>query len=221
MTERIIAALELKGAKGRRTPAELGALPADKEGDTCNESFNYSSVVGMLSYLSGHTRPELGFSVHQCGRYSHNPRAIHEAALKRIGRYLINTKDKGIILTPTEDLKIDCFADADFAGLWSYEDPNDPVCVQSRTGYVIMFCGVPIIWKSKLQTEITLSTMEAEYVALSMAMKELLPLRELIIEICESVGLSRNEVTSIHSTVWEDNAGCAILANMELPCMTP
>ena len=91
--------------------------------------------------------------------------------------------------------------------------------------YLISFlapvCGVPIIWKSKLQTEITLSTMEAEYVALSMAMKELLPVRELIIEVCESVGLSRNDLTSIHSTVWEDNAGCAILANMELPRMTP
>ena len=221
LIERIITSLELNGAKGKKTPAEHGALPADKDGEACNESFNYSSIVGMMSYLSGHTRPELEFAVHQCGRYSHNPRAIHEAALKRIGRYLVNTRDKGIILTPTSDLKIDCFVDADFAGLWSYENPNDPVCVRSRTGYVIMFCGVPIIWKSKLQTEITLSTMEAEYVALSMAMKELLPVRELIIEVCESVGLSRNDLTSIHSTVWEDNAGCAILANMELPRMTP
>ena len=71
--------------------------------------------------------PELELSVHQCGQYAHNPQAIHEAALKRIGRYLANTKDKGIILTPTDDLKIDCFVDADFAGVWSYEDPNDPV----------------------------------------------------------------------------------------------
>ena len=60
-----------------------------------------------------------------------------------------------------------------------------------------------------------------EYVALSMAMKELLPLRELIIEVCKNVGLTRKEFTSIHSTVWEDNAGCIILDNLELPCMTP
>ena len=63
--------------------------------------------------------------------------------------------------------------------------------------------------------------MEAEYVALSMMMKELLPLRELIIEVCKNVGLTRKELTSIHNTVWEDNVGCFILANLELPCMTP
>ena len=73
------------------------------------------------------------------------------------------------------------------------------------------------MWKSKLQTETALSTMEAEYIALSMAMKELLSLKELIIEVCGKNGLQMEEVTDIHSTIWEDNAGCVILANMELP----
>ena len=54
-----------------------------------------------------------------------------------------------------------------------------------------------------------------------MAMKEFLPLRELITEVCGNVGLPKKELTSIHSTVWEDNARCVILANLELPCMTP
>ena len=45
-------------------------------------------------------------------------------------------------------------------------------------------------------------------------------MRELIIDVCKNVGLTRKELTSIHSTVWEDNAGCVILANLELPCMT-
>ena len=67
LIERIINTLELKGAKGRKNPAELGALPSHKDGNTCNESFNVASIVGMMSYLSGHTRPELEFSVHQCG----------------------------------------------------------------------------------------------------------------------------------------------------------
>ena len=63
--------------------------------------------------------------------------------------------------------------------------------------------------------------MEVEYVALLMAMKEFLPLRELIIEVRRNVGLTRKGFTSIHSTVWEDNTGCVILANMELPHVTP
>ena len=54
-----------------------------------------------------------------------------------------------------------------------------------------------------------------------MTMKELLPLHKLITEVCGNVGLPKKELTSIHSTVWEDNAGCVILANLELPRMTP
>ena len=57
-------------------------------------------------------------------------------ALKRIGRYLLKTVEKGIILKPTSDLTIDCYVDADFAGLWNQEDHNDDNCVKSRTGYV-------------------------------------------------------------------------------------
>ena len=117
LIERIISALELKNSNGKRTPAEFGTLPANKEGEQCNENFNYSSVVGMLSYLSKHTRPDIEFVVHQFGRYSHNPKAIHETALKRIGRYLAQTRDKGIILSPTEEFKIYCYVDANFAGL--------------------------------------------------------------------------------------------------------
>ena len=59
--------------------------------------------------------------------------------------------------------------------------------------------------------------MESEYVALSMAMKDLLPLQELVMEIPKNVGLLREKLTSIHSMVWEDNARCVTLANLVLP----
>jgi hypothetical protein len=70
----------------------------------------------------------------------------------------------GLILTPSDDFKIDCYPDANFAGLWQRNDKQDPYCVRSRTGYVTCFADCPILWKSKLQTEIALSTMEAVYV---------------------------------------------------------
>ena len=92
------------------------------------------------------------------------------------------------------------------------------MCLE-QNGLCDFFCGVPITWKNKIQTEITLSMMEAEYVASSIAMEELLPLREPIIKVCKNVGLTRKELTSIHSMVWAFNAACVILANLELPCM--
>ena len=85
LINRIITALGIDGGNRKCTPAEIGALSADKEGERCNKAFNHASAVGMLSYFNGHTRPELEFSVHQCGQYSHNPRAMHKKALKRIG----------------------------------------------------------------------------------------------------------------------------------------
>ncbi len=91
----------------------------------------------------------------------------NEDALKRMGWYLKEILDKGLILNPSNDLKINCYPDADFAGLWIRDDRNDPHCVWSRTGYVICLSDCPVLWISKLQTEIALSTMEAEYVALS------------------------------------------------------
>ena len=79
--------------------------------------------------------------------------------------------------------------DADFACLWSFEGDQDPVCMKSRTGYVLMLGGCPLTFKSKLQTEIVLSTLEAEYIALSQSMRELLPLRNLLQEVGKNLKL--------------------------------
>ena len=57
--------------------------------------------------------------------------------MKRIVRYLIGTKDKGLLFAPREDIVLEAYADADFAGLCNVEDSQDPTCVKSRTGYVI------------------------------------------------------------------------------------
>ena len=64
-------------------------------------------------------------------------------------------------------LSLDTYADADFAGLRGSEDPLAPESMKSRTGYVILFRSCPVYWKSKLQTLVAVSTIEAEYVALS------------------------------------------------------
>ena len=71
---------------------------------------------------------------------------------------------------------------ADFAGLWGQEDPLDPICVRSRTGFVITMANCPLVWVSKLQTEIALSTLHAEYVTLSQSLREFLPLKDFVKE---------------------------------------
>ena len=127
---RIIKALGIENASSKATPAETTALPADPDGPHTDGDFNYRSVIGILGYLTGNIQPELAFAHHQCARYSHAPRMIHEVALKRIGRYLLHTKEKMLVMKPTGDIKLECYVDADFAGLWGSEDPNSPNSVK-------------------------------------------------------------------------------------------
>jgi hypothetical protein len=159
-------------------------------------------------------------------RFTHNTRRSHEKALERIGLYLKLTQDKGLILRPTmceesSELPIDCYVDADFAGMWGYEDHNDPSCVKSRTGYVISIANCPVIWKSKLQSCIASSAMEAEYNILSMAMSDVLTLRNLAIEISKGVGMPGKTPTTFKTTVWEASNGDLKLAILDPGRTTP
>ena len=71
-----------------------------------------------------------------------------------------------------------------------------------------------------MQSEISLSTMEAEYIACSTAMRELLPIRELMTSLAGHLGIEIDEVSTV-SCVWEDNNGALTLANATYPSMTP
>ena len=46
-----------------------------------------------------------------------------------------------------------------------------------------MFAGCPIAWGSKLQTQIAFSTTKAEYITISIAMKEVIPVSNAIEEL--------------------------------------
>ncbi|KAL7482891.1 hypothetical protein ACHAW6_008542, partial [Cyclotella cf. meneghiniana] len=91
------------------TPAETSPLPKDDNGNPASGSFNYAAVVSMLLYLSGHSRPDIAFAVHQFARYTFKPTRQHELSLVRIGRYLKGTMDKGLIMSLSPDPRVDCY----------------------------------------------------------------------------------------------------------------
>jgi len=62
----------IEGANPKSTPAETEALPSDKTGSLTEPPFNYASVIVMLQYLQGHTRPDFSFAVSKCSRYIHH-----------------------------------------------------------------------------------------------------------------------------------------------------
>ena len=221
LIDRIISALGLEDANPKHTPASITPLSKDVDGEQAEGIFNYASVVGMLLYLQGNTRPDISFAVNQCARFSAKPRKKHEIALKHIGRYLKASRTQGLIMKNDPMTSLKCWCDADFAGLWKVEDQQETISAKSRTGYIFTLGSSPILWASKLQTEIALSIMEAEYIALSAAMREFIPLQRVLFQIADRLEITCIKASKIKSTIWEDNNGCLTLGNLEPPRMTP
>jgi hypothetical protein len=86
---------------------------------------------------------------------------------------------------------------------------------------VICLSNCPVVWVSKLQREIALSTMEAEYNALLVAMRSVLPFQALVHSVTKGIGMDNENLTSFKTTVWEDNAGAIQLATLEPGRITP
>ena len=155
---------------------------------------------------------------HQCARFNNYPHLSNERAVNRIGRYLLITRDKGMIYRPDITRDLECYVAADFSGGWKYDNHDSLESVLSRTGFVIMYAGCPITWGSKLQTEIALSTTESEYIALSSAMREVIPFLGIMKETSGLFGLLTRDPV-FRCTVWEDNESCSTVAKS--PKFTP
>eukprot|EP00963_Diacronema_lutheri_P010369 scaffold1036_cov253-Pavlova_lutheri.AAC.1 len=145
-------------------------------------------------------RPDLAHAVNMLARRMSRPRAVDLRAARRVLQYLRGTEQLGLLFKYDEDAEcatLRAFADADWA--------NDPVQRKSTTGYIVFFNGAPISWHSGLQSTISLSSCEAEYVALS--------------ECCREVDYLRSIIDFLHqpsespTEIFEDNQGTIDLVN--------
>ena len=175
--------------------------------------FNYRSVIGKLHYLVAGSRSEIAYAVHQCARFSQKPMMEHAKAVKRIGRYLKGTRNEGTILTPDATKSLEVFVDADFAGNWDPKQAGiDRSTARSRHGYYITYGGIPIAWKSTLQQEIALSSTESEVTGLSYALRDTIPIINLLDEMGKRGYQVSHQTTKVHCNVFEDNSGAVEIA---------
>ena len=123
-----------------------------------------------------------------------------------------------MIYRPDITRGLECYVDADFAGGCKDGNHDIPESVLSRTGFVITYSGCPITLGRKLQTEIALSTTESNYIALSSAMREVIPFLGLMKETSGLFGLLTRDPV-FRCTVWEDNETCITVAKS--PNFTP
>ena len=222
LIKKIIAATGMDRCNPKSNPVTQQALGSHPDSDQMTDPWNYRSLVGMLLYLSGNTRPDLQFAVSQVARFSHDPKQPHANAVKRIIQYLQSSKNDGCIFKKSTTIKLDLYVDADFAGLWGVEHPLNSISVKSRTGFLISLSSCYLLSKSGLQTSIAQSTGEAEYIALSQALRTLLPIRLTLEEILKMIEVSIEFPTSVQTQsqaihqfdteVHEDNNSALMLA---------
>ena len=115
---------------------------------------------------------------------------------------------------------MDCYGDGDFAGVLGNKNPQDPICDSSRTVFLVTFDNCPLLWVSKIQTEIALSTLHSDYVSLSHSVRALLPLKSLIKEVIDNLGIDCEYLKFVsRSTVHEENNRAIFVETS--PRMTP
>lgn len=178
----------LQKPKQEATPAEqryMNSVPMGK-------------VTGMLGYLAATTRPDIAQAVGAIQRHVSDPRPQHWRAVLRVVQYLCGTRDYGLRMS----------LDVGVAQLLIWSDSDWAGCLDTRkstSGYVVMFLGCAIAWKSKRQPGgPARSSTEAELIALDQAIREALWLRKL----GPPLGIPGSERPRIH----EDNESCLAIA---------
>ena len=133
--------------------------------------YNYASMVGIVLYFDTNYCPNIVFDDHQCSRFTHNTRDFHEEEVLRICRYMKGTENTVLIFWPNKALNVHLYMNADFSKLRGHENPQDPFCAKSRTGYFITMSRCSLTFVFKLYTGISSSNLDAEYVALSHSLR--------------------------------------------------
>ena len=160
--------LDGESTKTKPYPASTTVLlHKDLDGEEHDAEWNYQSVIGKLNFLEKYTHLDITYAVHQCARFSSSPKKSHTKAVLHLCAYLAGTRDKGLHLKPNNK-SMECWVDSNFCSLWDKECAEyHKMTACLRSGYAITYAGVPIVWASKLQSKVALSSTEAEYIALS------------------------------------------------------
>lgn len=197
-TRRVLDMAKMADCKPTGTPLPL-AHPLYREQAASTPSQRqemstvpYRQVLGSLIYLSTRTRPDIATAVSMLGKFQADPVSSDWKALKHLLRYLKGSLDYGILFPYQSDSHgLEAWSDADWA--------RDESARRSRSGVFVAYSGCPIIWMSKMQTATATSTAEAEFGALSVAVREVVWTRNVLAEI--------DFPEKAETVIWQDNLG--------------
>ena len=178
-----------------KTPMEE-RLSESNRGQTLSkdEQAKYRMIVGSLLYLSCWTRPDISFAVSELSRFVSSAGEVHMKAANRVLRYLKGSREFGLQYSKSSD---------PINVLWGYVDSDWAGCLDTRkstSGYVLMLNGCAISWNAKRESVVALSSAEAEFMAASSLVQEVIAIRKLL----EKLGVPQTDPT----VIGEDNRTC-------------
>jgi hypothetical protein len=150
----------------------------------------YRLLMGRIGYASVTVRFDVSYALSVLSRHLSRPNARLIVAAKRVVKYLMYTKDLGITWSISEQDKETVFANV----LFWVVDASFAMCKLTRRshfGYTTFLNRGLVRWKSKLQSIVTLSSVESEYVALCDLTYEVWYLRQF----AKGLGFEQKEPT--------------------------
>ena len=208
------------------------ASPAELQQLERKYKFKYRQAIGEMIYAMVTCRPDLSYTIIKLSQYSTRPAETHFKAVQQVYQYLYQTKNDGIYYwrsTPRHDLPsvpapqlqhddnydynesserqvnqpsiLNSAVDSDYAGDHSHR--------KSVTGLTIQLAGGAIVYKTRFQDTIALSSTEAKFTAAAEAGKFILYVRSIV----EELGIPQRYAT----TLYEDNQGAILMANAQQP----
>jgi hypothetical protein len=211
LIKKIITTTKMENCNTNWVPATKEVLGIDPKGKPMEEDRSYPSIIGMLLYLSTNTRTDIPVAVSQVACFNHNPKKLHATSIKMLVQYLMCTSNKGTIAKLTGSLLIDCYVDVNFASLFGRDPDASRSSAKSRLGYVITLGRVPLVWKSQLIQEICLSTTFTKYNSLSQALRVVLPIHSLTLELVAPLCVLQEIRVTMHARVFKDNSAAYLL----------
>ena len=157
--------------RSSRVPASPSVKLEEFDESEPEGQWPYRELVGGLMWLSNQTRPDITNATRAVARYNHAPKSVHWRAAMQVLEYVRGTSDLGITYQRGSGLQLEIFADADYA--------SKATDRRSVSGGLVMSGGAAVSWLSRTQKCVTLSTTEAEYVAMADAVKEAMFLRHV------------------------------------------
>ncbi|KAK1414914.1 hypothetical protein QVD17_30677 [Tagetes erecta] len=163
--KKILKKFSFENVQSIRTPLDKAhKLEPDESGKHVDQTY-YRSLIGSLMYLTA-SRPDIMFAVCLCARYQANPKESHLQAVKRIFRYLKGKAALGLWYPKDGNFELHAYTDSDYGGCNLDRKSTSGGC---------QFLGPRLIsWQCKKQTNVSVSTAEAEYIAASACCSQVL-----------------------------------------------